>query len=227
MDLKDSALRRETAGGELNQHLRRDDGYRVASSLSDGLTTLRTLFFTRIHEDVEAKIGTDSMLMPVSPIKSERAAHAEIELFYIAESICHATARNYVADRDWFASWLCRMRLGENCDLPQVKRRMTRYLDEDADARRLTFSAYLERTYPEARRAPLVLYRLIPLAVGIVTAVAFGHPLDANELRNQQAFWLPSIHDCHECYGAVLDNAEKCRTCGNPIWMYRWLTAAD
>jgi hypothetical protein len=100
-------------------------------------------------------------------------------------------------------------------------------LEKDDDQRRLSFSGHLEHAYPEARRAPLVLYRLFPLSVGIATALAFSAPLDANELRNQQMFWLPSIQDCHECHGAPLENGEKCRVCGNPVWSHRWLTEAD
>jgi hypothetical protein len=227
MELKDCTVRREDAGRALNEQLHRHDGGRVANSMADGITTLRNLLFNRIHEDVESKIGADSMLMPLSPAKSETAAKVEIELFSIAESTCVAHARGYAQDRDWYLRWLAQLRLGDHAANTQAQRRLNRYLQEGDDQRRLLFSTYLERSYPEAHRAPLVLYRLFPLAVGIVTAVAFGRPLEANEMRSQQAFWLPSIQDCHECHGAPLDNGEKCYVCGNPVWTYRWLTVAD
>jgi hypothetical protein len=227
MDLKDCAVRREEAGRLLGEHEHRERAMQVVNSLADGLTTLRNLLFTRIHEDVESKIGADSMLLPISPLKSELAAKVEIELFEIAESAYRAHARGYVKDRDWYVAWLASLRLGDYAQNPQVRKRLDRYLALNDDERRLAFSGYLEKVYPEAHRAPLVLYRLYPLAVDIVTAVAFGHPLDANELRNQQMFWLPAIQDCHECHGAPLENSEKCRVCGNPLWNYRWLTVSE
>ena len=95
----------------------------------------------------------------------------------------------------------------------------------DEDELRLGFSRNLENVFPEARLAPLILYRLFPLSVRIVTAVAFGHHLDAAELRNRQAFWLPAITDCHDCHGRPLDNGDECVVCGNPLWTYQWLCA--
>ncbi len=225
MELKECTVRRAEAGRLLDEHTGRNDGTQTANSLADGIATLRNLLFTRIHEDVESKIGLDSMLLPVSPLKSEMAAKVEIELFCIAESSFQA--RQYVPDLDWYVPWLARLRLGDYSENAQAQRRIRRYREKDEDHRRLSFSTYLERTYPEARSAPLILYRLFPLAVKIVTAVAFGNPLDANDLRNRQSFWLPSIPDCNECHGATLDNGEKCRVCGNPVWSYRWLTVAD
>lgn len=225
MELKECTERRAEAGRLLNEHTGRDNGLQVATSLADGIVTIRNLLFTRIHEDVESKIGLDSMLLPLSPLKSEMAAKLEIELFCIAESSFQA--QKYVPDVEWYVAWLTRLRLGDDSENPRVQRRIAKYRESAEDARRLLFSTYLERAYPEARRAPLVLYRLFPLAVRIVTAVAFGNPLDANDLRNRQSFWLPSIPDCNECHGATLDNGEKCRICGNPVWSYRWLTVAD
>jgi hypothetical protein len=227
MELKDCPARRADAARSWDEHEGRHDGARLVTSLSDGLSVLRNLLFARIHEDVQAKFGLDSMLLPVSPIKSERAAKVEIELFAIAEAAAAAEARRYVADAAWFLSWLAGLRLGEFGDDAKCRRRLDRYRAEDSDGRRLAFSTYLERSYAEARRAPLVLYRLFPLSVAIATAQAFGDPLAANELRNQQMFWLPSIQDCHECHGAPLENSEKCYVCGNPVWTYRWLTVAD
>src|SRR5687768_122086 len=55
MELKDCAVRREEAARLFNEHEGREDGLRVANSLADGLSTLRNLLFTRIHEDVQQK----------------------------------------------------------------------------------------------------------------------------------------------------------------------------
>jgi hypothetical protein len=58
-----------------------------------------------------------------------------------------------------------------------------------------------------------------------MTAVAFGDTALAQELRKRQIRLLPSILDCHDCRGSVLDNNEKCPQCGNPFWFCNWLTA--
>ncbi|MCC6124903.1 MAG: hypothetical protein IT426_08075 [Pirellulales bacterium] len=79
----------------------------------------------------------------------------------------------------------------------------------------------------EAASAPLVVFRLFPLAVQIVTARAFGDRKTADELRSRQADILPSINDCRHCRGRVLDVGEPCPKCGNPLWTYEWLIAAD
>jgi hypothetical protein len=69
------------------------------------------------------------------------------------------------------------------------------------------------------------MFRLLPLAILIVTSIAFGdHPL-AEETRKRQVTWLSSIADCHACHGRLMDVAEECPQCGNPIWKYNWLTA--
>jgi hypothetical protein len=70
-----------------------------------------------------------------------------------------------------------------------------------------------------------VLYRLFPLAAGIVTATAFVDAGAAAELRESQTSWLPSIADCGECRGRVLENGEQCAVCNNPLWNYEWLNA--
>jgi hypothetical protein len=220
-------VRRAEAARLWDEHERRDDGTALVTSLGDGLTMLRNLLFARIHEDVQAKFALDSMILPVSPIKSERAAQLEIELYSICEAVARAQVQRYVSDPEWFLAWLTELRLAEQRDDASCRRRIDRYLAEDDDRRRLSFSNYLERSYALARQAPMILYRLFPLSVGVATALAFRDPLTANELRNRQMFWLPAIQDCHECHGAPLENSETCRICGNPVWTFRWLTVAD
>jgi hypothetical protein len=105
------------------------------------------------------------------------------------------------------------------------RRRIRHYLAMSDDELRLSFSRNLETVFPEARLAPLILYRLFPLSVRIVAAIAFGNHLDAAELRNRQTLWLAAIGDCHECHGRPLDNGDQCAVCGNPIWSYHWLCA--
>ncbi len=85
----------------------------------------------------------------------------------------------------------------------------------------------MARVVSESRRAPLVLFRLMPLAVEIVTTLAFGDSPKAAQLRNRQTVLLPAILDCHHCRGKLLDNGEQCPECGNPLWQFDWLSSVD
>ena len=51
---------------ELAQYAPDVDVARTVDSLSVGLTLLRNLLLSRIHEDVERHVGFDSMIAPVS-----------------------------------------------------------------------------------------------------------------------------------------------------------------
>jgi hypothetical protein len=83
----------------------------------------------------------------------------------------------------------------------------------------------LERTLREAARAPLIIYRLLPWAIRIVTATAFSDHETASEARHQQRTLLPNIAGCGVCRGEILPIGEKCEQCDNPFWNYRWLTS--
>ena len=216
------------AAREFDRHEQREDGSELVSALSDGLSTLKELAFRRMHFDVEELVGLDSMLMPLSPVKSERQAKTEIELFQIAESAMAAREHGFLKDNhDWFAGWLTRLRFGDDAGSKTCRRRLSDYADQSADDRRLKFGDILAAVFPESRRAPLVLFRLFPLAIHVATALAFGDHLAASELRSRQLFYLPVIEDCHDCHGRLLANIDKCPHCENPLWNYRWLTSAD
>lgn len=219
--------RRDEAVAEFEKHEGRTDGGQVVNSLCYGLTMLRNALFTRIHQDVEKNVGRDSMMVPVSMLHGEQTTKEEIEVFQVAASADEARRRAFVRDAAWYAGWLGRLRLGDAGRQPTIQLRWDRYLAMTEEERRVAFSRALERAFPEATRAPLVLYRLFPLAVAIATALAFRDLAEAAELRNRQVSWLPSIRDCHECRGRPLENGEQCPVCGNPVWNYTWLTAAD
>jgi hypothetical protein len=211
-----------------NRHQGRDDGDRVAACLSDGLTILRQLTYDRIHRDVEREIGADSMLMPVSEAKARLRTTLEIEAFQIAEAAATARDQGYVSGSDeWFLGWLAGLRLtAREFDL-KLQGRCHDYLAQASDDRRLNFTDALGRVLPESRQAPLVLFRLLPIGIRIATALAFSDRTAAEGLRYQQIALLPSISDCQQCHGRILECLEQCRTCGNPLWKYRWLTAVD
>ena len=222
--LKQCLERRTAAAAQLAKQEPGLPTEQLTQSLVDGLNTLRSALFQRIHHDVEENFGHDSMLVPVSIEESERLAHNEIESFQVSVAALAAKSREYVqCDRAWFVSWLARLRMGDAIDDNKWRRRVRHYIAMDDDELRLSFSRNLESVFPEARLAPLILYRLFPLAVRIVTAVAFGNHLEAAELRNRQTFWLPAIADCHECHGRPLDNGDQCAVCGNPVWTHTWL----
>jgi hypothetical protein len=218
--------RRVEAAVRFNEHLKRGDGEQIAGTLADGLCVLADLFLTRVHVDVQRNFGMDSMLMPTSIVKSEERAKTEIELFQLCESAYQVRQCQYVAaDEAWLIKWLAELRLGEQASASSVTQRLAQYSARSHEDRRRVFSTVLERTLPEASRAPLVLYRLFPLAICIVTSLAFGDHARAAELRKQQQSVLPGINDCSQCRGSLLDNGERCVQCGNPVWKYDWLTA--
>jgi hypothetical protein len=224
--LKECLARRAAAAVELREQEPDLAAEQVTHSLVYGLNTLRNLLFQRIHEDVETNIGRDSMLFPISVEESERFAKCEIEAYQIAVTALTIQDRGYLhCEPKWFVKWLGELRLGGDLNDSKWRRRIRNYVATSEDEQRLTFSRHLETVFPEASHAPLILYRLFPLSIRIVSAVAFGHHLEAAELRNRQTFWLPAIGDCHDCHGRPLDNGEQCPVCGNPVWTYHWLCA--
>lgn len=224
---KDTSDRRDRFIAEFDAQLQRSDGRRIVNSLCYGLTELRGLLFTRVHADVERNFGRDSMVMPMSLLASEDRARLEIDIFQIATSSAQVQQHKYVADPAWYLDWLRRLRLDDSAYQDNVRKRLERYWEMTEEERRVGFSRVLEKTFPEATRAPLVLYRLFPLSVAIATALAFSDDADARRLRQQQISWLPAIADCQECRGQVLENGERCATCSNPLWTYDWLNVAS
>lgn len=228
MDAEDIVKRREAAAEEFNRSEGRTDGPQLVGSLNGGLTILRDSLYARIRDDVQRRHGMDSMLVPMSPEKMERTTKIEIELYQIAVSTVTTKDRRYVKTADnWYLEWASRFRLGRYKSESRVAKRLADYLTMTPDERRLTFSNILAKAVPESRQAPLVLFRLMPFAVQIATALAFGKRADAQQWRAQQTIHLPGIHDCHECRGKLLDNGEQCAICGNPLWKFEWLTTVD
>ena len=234
MESGESASRHSQLVQAFNDHEHRRDGARVAGSLADGLTLLRRLFYTRVHDDVEIEIGRDSMLIPISEQKTEISAKREIELYQIAESADTAGRHAYVGTAslaaggtgdDWFLDWLVRFRLPEAAAEAGLAERIEAYRSAGRDQRRLAFTDVLANVLHESRKVPLVLFRLLPLSVEIATSLAFGDAQAASDARDRQLTTLPAIRDCSRCRGEVLDNGEQCPQCGNPLWKFDWLTA--
>jgi hypothetical protein len=226
MNLQEQLPRRAEAVSEFDRHEHRTDGTQVVRSLADGLSLLRNAFFERVHGDVEKVFGTDSSILDAAALKNEANADAEIEIYLTVESALYAVGNHYVSTEDaWFREWLGRLRLGESLASPAVAQRLTYYFERSADDRRRAFSARLQRVFPESGHAPLIIYRLFPLAISVATAVAFGDLSRAEETRKGQIAWLPGIEYCPACHGRLLENGEKCQQCGNPFWKTDWLTA--
>jgi hypothetical protein len=226
MNVEERARRRAEAAVEFDRQSNRGDGARVTNSLGDGLVVLRDAFFNRVHGDVEKVFGLDSMLLPVAVLKSEANTNLEIEIYQVVEAALDARANRYLGGDDaWFMDWLARLRLADSAAAPAVSQRMAFYAERSADDRRRSFLSRLQQVLPEVGRAPLVMFRLLPLAISIAVAIAFGDHPRAEEMRKRQVTWLPSIADCHDCHGRLTENGEKCPRCGNPFWKYDWLTA--
>ena len=211
---------------QFNRHEGRDDGLQIAGNLATGLRVVRDLFYTRIHADVERVFGRDSMLVPVSEVKSMMQTKREIDTYQVVESAADAGLNKYVSGvDDWFMKWLAGLRLAESAALPEVEKRIAAYKAQETEKRRLAFATVLERTMPEASKAPLIMYQLLPPAVSIVTALAFDDSARAQQLRKKQMGILPVISDCRQCRGGVLEPGMQCPQCGSPFWKYEWLTA--
>jgi hypothetical protein len=228
MSSDETVVERQQAGEEFNRQSRRGDGTQVAAGLCGGLIVLRDSLYARIHDDVERRVGLDSMLIPTptSQAKREKTAKMEIDIYLVAASAAAARDWGIVPDGDpWYLRWLARLRLGRIAEDPKAVERLEYYLSHGRDEARLAFSNVLAQAWAESRRAPLVIFRLVPPAVQVVTALAFGDQDRAAAAREEQAGILPSIRDCHECHGRLLENGEQCPACGNPLWRYDWLVA--
>ena len=136
----------------------------MAGSLAGGLTLLRDSLYVRLHDDVERRVGMDSMLSPISLEKAATTTKAEIDLFQAAVSAVTVRRQGYVASGDdWYLNWLTRFRLGRLAEDPRAVKRLSSYLSATPDRQRLTFTNVMANALAESRRAPLVLFRLFPM----------------------------------------------------------------
>jgi hypothetical protein len=218
----------DAAARELNRHEQRKDGKQVVSSLNDGLGVLRDAFYLRIHRDVQQTLGNDSMLMPVSVLKAEQQTAEEIEIYQTAEAAAAMVRHGYVADAgDWCLSWLAKLRLEDRAADSAVQASLGGYYAQTSEQRALTLTNTLAAVLPQSMKAPLVLFRMMPLAVELATALAFDDRKTAAALRREQLSLLPPISYCQDCRGEVLDQGQQCQVCGNPLWKHKYLTAID
>lgn len=216
----------EVAADQFNQAEGRGDGMQVATALVQGLDTIRDSLYLRLHEDVERLVGKDSMIVPVSEFKARAATFREIECYLVAESAVAAQGGRYMRGAlAWYARWLAVLRLSEAAT--GCQQRIDDYARRSADARRLALGDNLLKVLPESAQTPLVLFRLLPLAVQVATAQAFEDPRGASRARHGQRIELPSIGDCAACRGEVLAIGRQCPQCGNPLWKYELLTAGS
>ena len=227
MNTQEVVSRCSTLAEEFDQHEHRSDGLHIVESICGGLTLIRDSVYARIHADVERRMGRDSLIYPLSEEKSERTTKLEIEMYQIVVAADAAQAKGYVADANWFRDWLARLRLGDVDSNSRAALRISYYCSKSGKDQRLAFGNVLAAILPEAGRSPLIMLRLLPLAVQIATALAFEKSADAQTLRHEQIEILPPILDCDRCHGKLLDNGEQCAMCGNPLWTYDWLNAAD
>jgi hypothetical protein len=221
------AAQRTAAVAKFHERCPHLDAEHVVASLSDGLKLLTDLFYARVGHDVEEQGGLDSMFMPAGAAAELRTAlrvHALIDVYTCVEAATEATGQAVSNADGWLERCLLQLRAG---DAETTREYFDLFAHEDEEHRRRAFASSLERRMPQATAAPLVLYRLYPLAARLTMAVALGDHWRARELRTAQIKLLPFIADCHDCHGQPLDNGESCQHCGNPLWKHEWLTAAD
>ncbi len=215
------------AATDFDRHEGRSDGAEIAVRLAKNLTALRESLF-RCVLTPDKSLSLDSMLLPASKLKAQQQAAEEVEAFMIAESAEAVRLLELVkTDETWYVDWLTALRLDAWNPLGNVPERIGSYLKQSGDERRLQFSNLLVEAIPETRRAPLVLFRLLPTAVHLTTALAFGDSKAAEKIRAEQIKILPSIAYCQQCHGELLADGKECSTCGNPLWNNQWLSEID
>ncbi|MBN1394940.1 MAG: hypothetical protein JW959_07950 [Pirellulales bacterium] len=213
------------AAAEFNRRTGRETGRSTAEKIDRRLTLLQDLLYTRLHGDVQENVGVDSMLMPVSELKTQLAAKTEMAVYQTAEA--RAAAEEIGIDAkpdDWFTRWLLRLLLGDSID-DDALARLAEYGSLQARERLLAFTDVMARVLPESRRAPLVLFNLYPLSIRIAVSIALGDRVRAAQLRKEQVDLQPALADCTVCRGQLLATGKQCRQCGNPVWKYEWLVA--
>lgn len=219
------AEQRKQACIELRQRCPEIVAEHFVGCLSSSLTQLRTALIERARDDVEQEFGKDSMMLSSLHEKEQqtRCATTEIEAYCCILINEEANENRYLANEDnWFLDWLLRLRFGDHSDEIR-ERRVGHYQSATVQERRMKFASLLHRCLPESSRAPLVLLRLFPRSVRIAAAIAFGDFQHAQALRDEQVQLLPTIADCHECHGRLMDCDDSCRCCGNPVWTITWL----
>lgn len=227
MSTADQILQRKNeAAEEFNRHTTTELGEQFVHSISSGLCNLKNLGVCRLFHDTQELFEADSMMIPTSPIEIEDRIALELELYFIAETVCYMRDETGYDCDDWFLPWLGKLRIGSAFN-SEAQSLTERYLQKPAESRRLKFVGRLDRFHPAASRIPLVLFRLLPLAVHGVVTIALGDMWSASEIRNEQVKLLPDIVECTECHGRPLDNGDLCECCHNPIWKYNYLTSTD
>lgn len=227
MGWEDLRLNKGVAGREFNERSRRMDGEEMVESLAAGMIILRDTLYFRLHQDVERLVGEDSMIMPISETRSQRQTKSEIELFQVAESAAAVKEPRSGLDAEWYGPWLLRFIRGPVPPGQAESKQVANYVGLSADARRLAFTDVLAKTFPESRRAPLLLFRVFPLAVQLATMLALGDRSRAEALRGQQISALAAINDCRQCHGKLIENSRQCPVCGNPLWKSELLMALN
>jgi hypothetical protein len=100
---------------EFERQSGRHDGPKVVAGLHADLELLSNLLYSRLHQDVEATFGEDSMLMPSSELKSRLRTRIEVGLYEVAESAVLVRQQGYLpSGSDWYIPWLAELCLAES-----------------------------------------------------------------------------------------------------------------
>jgi len=200
----------------------------TAGCLLSGLKTLRALLLSRLDTEIGYTLSIDDSLPPqISDDLAREVLNAleQIDVYSLIVVTDEVTQSGYTGcDLNRLMDWVLRLRSGDDSKARTVQL-VQDYSPLSITERRRRFSSSLEQAMPKARRAPLIIYRLFPRAVRIVTATAFGDTSRAWKIRAEQISFLPVITDCERCHGLVLENGTVCEHCGNPIWKVNWLNA--
>ena len=212
---------------EFQRHENRTDGQQVVTSLDSGLLVLRDLLYGRLHYDVEQIVGMDSMLIPLSEAKAQRATKAQIEIYQVVESAWSVQERQYVSSNDWYVDWLTRFRLGEMAAKEKIQNEIAAYRGMKPDGRRLAFTDVLMRVLPESRKRRWSCSSWCPWQSKSPRRWPSETILRRRNCGSSRDRSCPPSPTAPRATAPCWTTADFCDTCSNPMWTYKWLTVAD
>lgn len=220
----DRSKRQADATQALEQETGRHDGAQVIAALSAGLELSARLFLDRIRGGLN--VGDTVIRADLARMPALAECYRAVLLVETVESGVQVHHHHYLrVDEDWYEKWLALTLLGGELPLKQIITGIAHYQRLSPDRRQADLRVSLERRVREVLEAPVVVYRLLTLAVTVATASAFGDKETARSARHLQHSLVPQAAQCPQCHGEILPSGKLCSACGNPFWRRDWLGA--
>ncbi len=218
----DVAARHREAVAAFAQQTGRRDGAAVVETLTAGLELVGRLFLDRIRGGLNVSDVAVRNDLPNQPELAE--CYRATLLVEAVESGIQTRRYHYLAaEGEWYEKWLALALLGGELPLKQIVTGIAHYGRLSPERRQADLRVSLERRIHAALDAPPVVYRLLTLAVTVITATAFGDQETADSARHLQHTLVPLAGGCGQCHGQILSAGKLCPGCGNPLWRRDWL----